>query len=440
MKSFYTHMPMDADNEVIMNIKKYAWTKWLERPFSPFIVSFLGNISKEDYAKIGLPEVEIKAVILQKKFWYYSRKVFQESAEQLAPLLRKKSIFKITAEYEKFCAKSRERIAQLVKSNGNILNSFSEIVMIIRTIGTYLWLTHILEDIYNNKLATEVPKYVKKNADKFISAASHPSKQNAHSLMEQEILSGVDPKLIAKKYSWIRPRYLFTRGFNADDIVNIRKTLKPMEKPAKIAIPSKLQQLFKEVQELVWFRTARTDVFYEFIFMARPIFRKIAKYYGIPFNKLKNYTVDSLLNGKPKSYSENYTFASYDGREVFSEAPIIPEEKFESADKATGMTAFGGKVKGTVKVIKSVLELDKVKEGDILVTQMTFPSFISAMSRAKAFVTDEGGITCHAAIVAREMKKPCVIGTKKATTIFNDGDIVEVDADKGIVSMLRCKR
>jgi len=59
------------------------------------------------------------------------------------------------------------------------------------------------------------------------------------------------------------------------------------------------------------------------------------------------------------------------------------------------------------------------------------------MQRAAAFVTDEGGITCHAAIVAREMKKPCVIGTKIATKIFKDGDIVEVDADKGIVRKIR---
>ena len=64
---------------------------------------------------------------------------------------------------------------------------------------------------------------------------------------------------------------------------------------------------------------------------------------------------------------------------------------------------------------------------------MTFPSFIAAMEKAAAFVTDEGGILCHAAIVSREMNKPCVIATKIATKIFKDGDLVEVDADKGVV-------
>lgn len=67
---------------------------------------------------------------------------------------------------------------------------------------------------------------------------------------------------------------------------------------------------------------------------------------------------------------------------------------------------------------------------------MTTPDFVPAMQRAAAIVTDEGGILCHAAIIAREMRKPCVIGTKIATRVFKDGDLIEVDADKGIVRKL----
>ena len=66
-------------------------------------------------------------------------------------------------------------------------------------------------------------------------------------------------------------------------------------------------------------------------------------------------------------------------------------------------------------------------------THMTTPDFVPAMRRAAAIVTDEGGVTCHAAIIARELKKPCVVGTKHATQIFKDGDMVEVDANAGIV-------
>ena len=67
---------------------------------------------------------------------------------------------------------------------------------------------------------------------------------------------------------------------------------------------------------------------------------------------------------------------------------------------------------------------------------MTTPDYLPNMKKALAFVTDEGGITCHAAIVAREMRKPCIIGTKVATRVLKSGDLVEVDAEKGIVTIL----
>lgn len=77
-----------------------------------------------------------------------------------------------------------------------------------------------------------------------------------------------------------------------------------------------------------------------------------------------------------------------------------------------------------------------MKDGDVLISTATTPSIVSAMKKAAAIVTDEGGLTCHAAIVSRELKIPCIIGTKIATKVFKDGDRVEVDATKGIVRKL----
>jgi len=86
-----------------------------------------------------------------------------------------------------------------------------------------------------------------------------------------------------------------------------------------------------------------------------------------------------------------------------------------------------------VRIIFDVNEMDRVKNGDILVTGMTTPNFVPAMKRAGAIVTNDGGITCHAAIVSRELGVPCIIGTRMATKILKDGDLVEVDAENGIV-------
>jgi phosphohistidine swiveling domain-containing protein len=104
-----------------------------------------------------------------------------------------------------------------------------------------------------------------------------------------------------------------------------------------------------------------------------------------------------------------------------------------------GTAANPGIYKGTVRIIKTLFsdnisdELKKVKNGEVLIANTTGPEMMSACQRAGAIVTDEGGITSHAAVVSRELKIPCIVGTKNATIVFKDKDVVEVDANKGLV-------
>ncbi len=115
---------------------------------------------------------------------------------------------------------------------------------------------------------------------------------------------------------------------------------------------------------------------------------------------------------------------------------IGSNNKLEKPRILNGSVAMKGKVIGTARVVLEGKQITKVKDGDVLIASMTTPDYIAAMEKAKAFVTDEGGITCHAAIVSREMKKPCIVGTKIATKVLKDGDRIEVDAEKGIVKIL----
>ena len=110
--------------------------------------------------------------------------------------------------------------------------------------------------------------------------------------------------------------------------------------------------------------------------------------------------------------------------------------KIEDINEIKGFPASPGIVKGKVRIIKYKNQISTIEEGEILVTEMTSPDFLPAMKKSAAIVTDEGGITSHAAIVSRELGKPCVIGTQIATEIIRDGDLVEVDADNGIVKIL----
>lgn len=98
-----------------------------------------------------------------------------------------------------------------------------------------------------------------------------------------------------------------------------------------------------------------------------------------------------------------------------------------------GIAASVGMKSGPVKLIHSAVEIDRVAEGDVLVTEMTNPSFVPAMRRAAAIVTDTGGQTSHAAIVSREIGIPCVVGTGKATSILKTGMVITVDGTKGLV-------
>lgn len=103
-----------------------------------------------------------------------------------------------------------------------------------------------------------------------------------------------------------------------------------------------------------------------------------------------------------------------------------------------GISASTGRVKGKAKICFSATEaIRKIEKGDILVASMTLPDYVPAMKKAAAIVTDEGGITCHAAIIAREMNIPCIVGTKIATKALKDNMLIEVNANHGRVKIIR---
>ncbi len=118
----------------------------------------------------------------------------------------------------------------------------------------------------------------------------------------------------------------------------------------------------------------------------------------------------------------------------------LPQEVIEGVvSEIRGAIAYQGLVRGRVRRMMGHREISQVQIGEVIISPMTMPDFLPAMQKAAAFVTDEGGITCHVAIVAREMKKPCIIGTKFATQVLKNGDLVEVDAYNGVVRILESK-
>ncbi|MBD3210720.1 hypothetical protein GF318_05045 [Candidatus Micrarchaeota archaeon] len=165
---------------------------------------------------------------------------------------------------------------------------------------------------------------------------------------------------------------------------------------------------------------------------------------GIEANILLNATVYELplvLNNKigkeilEKRYDEGfslYTDHSPEGYFVKS-APgkRYRLDKVEKVEEIRGTPASRGSAEGEAVVITREEEFNKMKDGAILVAVMTRPEYTPLMKRAAGIITDEGGLTCHAAVVSREFRIPCIVGTRIATSVLRDGDRVRLDADKG---------
>ncbi len=126
------------------------------------------------------------------------------------------------------------------------------------------------------------------------------------------------------------------------------------------------------------------------------------------------------------------------GEEAKEKIKEYYEQDTTESTEIKGICSSPGAATGIVRICYGAKEaMHKIKEGDILVTGMTLPDYVPAMRKAGAIVTDEGGITCHAAIVSRELKKPCITGTKHATEILKDGTVVEVDANNGVIKIIK---
>lgn len=143
----------------------------------------------------------------------------------------------------------------------------------------------------------------------------------------------------------------------------------------------------------------------------------------------QKFCVTTSVEGEYKIYS------GQKARELFEQYQP-PSIGTEAKEELSGTTACRGRVKGKVRVIRHDSDFDKFKEGEILVALQTMIHYVPIMKKSKAILTEFGGLTSHAAIVSRELNKPCVVGIANLLVSVEDGDEVEVDADKGVVRIL----
>lgn len=242
-----------------------------------------------------------------------------------------------------------------------------------------------------------------------------------------------------------------------ENIENHYKKIKIEKKEIikKIKLSSELKYLFKMSAFFMYLKDLRKGIYQKSYVAMDFVMSEIAKRSNVSLDEIKFLTPEeielSLINGKDYSkivkkrfkhcvgLNQNGATVIYDGDKAIEilKKETIPEDINKDIDEFSGLIAYSGKVRGLAKIVLTTDDLNKIKEGEILISSSTNPDLIIAMKKASAFVTDMGGVTSHAAIVSREMKKPCVVGTKIATKVINDGDEVEVDANNGIIKIIK---
>ncbi len=289
-----------------------------------------------------------------------------------------------------------------------------------------------------------------------------------------------------KKYSWIKgPVELEDTCFKKEEYLlrldnlldsNIEEKINIIQKVRKdndieyenilkeYDFSLEVQKIVKAIRDFTFLRTYTTEYSDHLFYLARhTIFEEISNRINIETIDLimlddleilqileKNGVVDAnikeMIHKRKKGFAmiwlnnEVYTVFGDESILLQNEIANIYKSSNESVEGTSniicGSVANIGKVKGIAKVLKKYEDIYNVEKGDIIVATMTTPDYVSAMEKAAGFITDEGGITCHAAILSREFNVPCIVGTINGTKEIKDGQLIELDAYSGKVYIL----
>jgi len=285
------------------------------------------------------------------------------------------------------------------------------------------------------------------------------------------LLGKADIKDLVEKYHWIPFGYdgtdLYDEAYYKKQIAENKKSKEEIKKRIaeinnygeeiksnqkkilkKISI-KKLQKLLSDTSLLAKMTDERKIYHFQIHIALHKILQELSLRLRLSMLEIKHLFLDEIRKKDARKIaneriSKPFLLIVKDRKYRFvkgNEFKKITEQILQTSDQTfvKGKTASLSKkpVIGLAKIVLNSKEISKVEKGDILISNMTTPEFVPAMRKAAAIVTDEGGITCHAAIVSRELGIPCIIATGNATKIFKDNDKVEVDTKKGIVRKIK---
>lgn len=299
------------------------------------------------------------------------------------------------------------------------------------------------------------PLLVKQNKDAcklYIKMQNHGHEnQDLRSIEQSNPILAEEIKNHIKEFEFLGTHHFLGEPYSEESFFTNFK-IRNNEDTKKTLIPNELKWHAKALSLCAWARTYAAETSGLLQYYIKPDLVEIGEHLGIG----DDYIWLSM-NEIIKALEYKYKFMKPDiearkkkvgiyihkGSEIIAAGKEVDEIIFQLVDIQTeaefplkGKVACKGKVSGTARIVISPEDIDKLEEGDILVANETTPDFIYGMKKAGAIITNVGGVTSHAAIVSRELGKPCIIGVKDACYILKDGQQIEVDADNGIVRKL----
>jgi phosphohistidine swiveling domain-containing protein len=385
----------------------------------------------------------------------YNRRQF--AAALLRRYGEKKFLSSLRPKYKKILSRLLTLAKNLKPTTRELENFFASYVWAIPTLditamGSKVVSDHLEKLLKNNPARQEIIVYYGRERGL---APVQKLQQEIEKIRSRKFDLEKEAKKLHKKYFWI-PANFVGEVWTLNDFVEKIKSFgaEPKEKlvKPKVKISAEIKYWARCLGEVAYLNEYRKAYFTKVNVMIRPVLDKIAEDNGLggwrEMSLLTSGEILDLTRGKSdyqkrlikERQSGPIAFYNFDEEKiVYLSAEEIKEfeKRFkpggEGLSEVRGTVGNNGLVRGTAKIILSPADFSKFKSGEILIAKMTSTDFIPIMRRAAAFVTDEGGLACHAAIIAREYKKPCVIGTRLATSVFKDGDLVEVDANGGVV-------
>jgi len=426
-----------------MENKWYHWGRWIDQVLSTSL--WLALDTTGVYTKLGIPYVNI-AKKLDGNYFFLKEELKDISDFIESRITDDKSWFDTlfsacdTAAVRILALEDKDDVEEFFSVSAEFLNTSFVIGFADYGVERYLEKLSEKTGIAVGDVLAQVKPHKKTPFMEY--------QEELRSLKEEDILAFV------KKYKWMGTHMFMHSGLTE---AKVREELEDVSREehqsaSRIELPDEYKEIVAIGSRLTFYRSYLVEIFNMVSYTYRPFLKNLAKEHGLTWDDLLLFTykeVIALKNEKviPKDYNErkdgfgminvNNEIKVVTGEELKKELDECQERiDTKSITELKGMAACRGKVTGVVKIVEEAQHISKLKKGEILVANETTPDYIIGMKIAGAIITNQGGITSHAAIISRELNVPCIIGTKIATKVLKDGDLVEVDANKGVVKII----